>query len=157
MPAHLLRNMAVAVRTWIPDSRMPHYLGALLPDSALEECEGVVKYLDEKLRQKSEEDMLCLELTVQYLLRWGENHVEDAGEKSSRYAELVLIVQSMYTFEKAGFPPVPQYPFAAIIENFKQGINYLLRGVALRMEALRSCGIAVGMYTLSWRSCGKVR
>lgn len=49
VPPSLLGAMAATVRAKIPESRMPHYLGFLLPDASLEECELVVRYLDEKL------------------------------------------------------------------------------------------------------------
>ena len=53
VPPSLLGAMAATVRAKIPESRMPHYLGFLLPDAPLEECELVVRYLDEELNQQA--------------------------------------------------------------------------------------------------------
>lgn len=55
VPPSLLGAMAATVRAKIPESRMPHYLGFLLPDAPLEECELVVRYLDEELNQQAPE------------------------------------------------------------------------------------------------------
>ena len=77
---------------------MPHYLGFLLPDAPLEECELVVRYLDEELNQQAPETLLCLEFVIRYLRDWGETHADAAFQKSSQYAEMVLIVQSQCLF-----------------------------------------------------------
>ncbi|WP_308775606.1 sigma 54-interacting transcriptional regulator [uncultured Bilophila sp.] len=98
VPPPLLDALAATVRAKIPDSRMPHYLGFLLPDATLEECEHVVRYLDEELNQQSPETLLCLEFVIRYLRDWGEAHANAAFQKSSQYAELVLIVQSLCLF-----------------------------------------------------------
>lgn len=90
--------MAATVRAKIPESRMPHYLGFLLPDAPLEECELVVRYLDEELNQQAPETLLCLEFVIRYLRDWGETHADAAFQKSSQYAEMVLIVQSQCLF-----------------------------------------------------------
>ena len=68
--------------------------GFLLPDAPLEECELVVRYLDEELNQQAPETLLCLEFVIRYLRDWGETHADAAFQKSSQYAEMVLIVQS---------------------------------------------------------------
>ena len=73
VPPSLLGAMAATVRAKIPESRMPHYLGFLLPDAPLEECELVVRYLDEELNQQAPETLLCLEFVIRYLRDWGEN------------------------------------------------------------------------------------
>ena len=98
VPPSLLGAMAATVRAKIPESRMPHYLGFLLPDAPLEECELVVRYLDEELNQQAPETLLCLEFVIQYLRDWGETHADAAFQKSSQYAEMVLIVQSQCLF-----------------------------------------------------------
>lgn len=98
VPPSLLGAMAATVRAKIPESRMPHYLGFLLPDAPLEECELVVRYLDEELNQQAPETLLCLEFVIRYLRDWGETHANAAFQKSSQYAELVLIVQSQCLF-----------------------------------------------------------
>ena len=64
VPPSLLGAMAATVRAKIPESRMPHYLGFLLPDAPLEECELVVRYLDEELNQQAPETLLCLEFVI---------------------------------------------------------------------------------------------
>ena len=98
VPPSLLGAMAATVRAKIPESRMPHYLGFLLPDAPLEECELVVRYLDEELNQQAPETLLCLEFVIRYLRDWGETHADAAFQKSSQYAEMVLIVQSQCLF-----------------------------------------------------------
>ncbi len=98
IPPPLLDALAATVRAKIPDSRMSHYLGFLLPDATLEECEHVVRYLDEKMNQQSPEHLLCLEFVIRYLRDWGEVHANAAFQKSSQYAELVLVVQSLCLF-----------------------------------------------------------
>lgn len=98
VPPSLLERMADTVRTKIPDCRMPHYLGSLLPGASLEECEYVVRYLDGELNRQSPESLLCLEFVIRYLRDWGEAHADEASRKSSQYAELVLVVQSMCLF-----------------------------------------------------------
>ena len=73
--------MAATVRAKIP-SRMPHDPRLPPPDAPLEECELVVRYLDEELNQQAPETLLCLEFVIRYLRDWGETHADAAFQKA---------------------------------------------------------------------------
>ena len=76
----------------------PHHMGVLGGDATLEDCEIVVRFIDDRLKDNEPAVFACFEMVVQFLLRWGRAHMDDAGQKSWRYAELVLVVQSMCIF-----------------------------------------------------------
>ena len=73
-------------------------MGVLGGDATLEDCEIVVRFIDDRLKDNEPAVFACFEMVVQFLLRWGRAHMDDAGQKSWRYAELVLVVQSMCIF-----------------------------------------------------------
>ena len=98
IPASQLQRMAATAREKIPPNRMAHYLGYLLENAPLEDCELVVRYLDGELNHQAPEIRLCLECVIHYLHRWGTIHLSEATQQSSSYAELVLVVQSMSMF-----------------------------------------------------------
>lgn len=96
--AALLEELAAVLRDRVPPERTAHSLGRLLADASLDDCEYVVQRLDAELKRPTPESLLCLEFVVGYLLRWEEGHRAEAAQKSSQYAELVLVVQSMCLF-----------------------------------------------------------
>ena len=68
------------------------------PDAPLEECELVVRYLDEELNQQAPETLLCLEFVIRYLRDWGETHADAAFKKARSTRRWSLIVQSQCLF-----------------------------------------------------------
>ncbi|HIU17992.1 MAG TPA: sigma-54-dependent Fis family transcriptional regulator [Candidatus Avidesulfovibrio excrementigallinarum] len=98
IPDEYLRRMAETAREKIPPNRMAHYLGYLLQQDTLENCEHVVRYLDGELNRQAPEVLFCLECVIQYLYHWGTTRQNEAAQQNSYYAELVLVVQSMSVF-----------------------------------------------------------
>lgn len=93
----LLEDMAETLCA-CPEASVPHHMGVLGGDATLEDCERVVRFLDDRIKTNNPAIFACFEMVVQYLLRWGREHMDDAARKSWRYAELVLVVQSMCIF-----------------------------------------------------------
>ncbi|MFQ8737521.1 MAG: hypothetical protein ACLSAH_17305 [Bilophila wadsworthia] len=94
----LLEDMAETLCSACPDTGVPYHMGVLGGDATLEDCEIVVRFIDDRLKDNEPAVFACFEMVVQFLLRWGRAHMDDAGQKSWRYAELVLVVQSMCIF-----------------------------------------------------------
>ena len=94
----LLEDMAETLCSACPDTGVPYHMGVLGGDATLEDCEIVVRFIDDRLKNNEPAVFACFEMVVQFLLRWGRAHMDDAGQKSWRYAELVLVVQSMCIF-----------------------------------------------------------
>ena len=94
----LLEDMAETLCTSCPEAGVPYHMGILGGNATLEDCEIVVRFIDDRLKDNDPAVLACFEMAVQFLLRWGRAHMDDAGQKSWRYAELVLVVQSMCIF-----------------------------------------------------------
>ena len=87
----LLEDMAETLCSACPDTGVPYHMGVLGGDATLEDCEIVVRFIDDRLKDNEPAVFACFEMVVQFLLRWGRAHMDDAGQKSWRYAELVLV------------------------------------------------------------------
>ena len=89
----LLENMAAMLRQTETPSMLEFCLGRLSPQSGLEECEQVLRYLDERMIGGSQTLLLCLDLTLEKLLGW----TLSSGEHT-HYVELVIVIQTMSLF-----------------------------------------------------------
>lgn len=87
-----------------PEDSVLYQIGLLAGATTLEDCEHVIQFLDGHLKDNHPATFSCFELTVHTLLDWGEKHLDDAGQKSWHYAELVLVVQSMCIFSHHFLP-----------------------------------------------------
>ena len=89
----LLEKMAATLRQVEAPTMLEYCLGRLSPQSGLEECEQVLRYLDERMIGGSPALLICLELTLEKLLGW----TLPSGEHT-RYVELVIVIQTMCLF-----------------------------------------------------------
>ena len=89
----LLEEMAAMLRQIEAPTMLEYCLSRLSPQSGLEECEQVLRYLDERMIGGNPSLSICLELTLEKLLGW----TLPSGEHT-RYVELVIVIQTMCLF-----------------------------------------------------------
>ena len=67
----LLEDMAETLCSACPDTGVPYHMGVLGGDATLEDCEIVVRFIDDRLKDNEPAVFACFEMVVQFLLRWG--------------------------------------------------------------------------------------
>ena len=71
----LLEDMAETLCSACPDTGVPYHMGVLGGDATLEDCEIVVRFIDDRLKDNEPAVFACFEMVVQFLLRWGRAHM----------------------------------------------------------------------------------
>ena len=89
----LLEDMAAMLRQVEAPSMLEYCLARLSPQSGLDDCEQVLRYLDERMIGGSPTLLTCLDLTLEKLLGW----TLPSGEHT-QYVELVIVIQTMCLF-----------------------------------------------------------
>lgn len=92
----LLEDMVETLYSACPDTDVLHHIGILSGDAIPEGYGIVVRSIDDRLKNNEPTIFICFEMVAQFLLRRRHVHMDDIGQKSWRYAELVSVAQSMY-------------------------------------------------------------
>lgn len=78
----LLEDMAETLCSACPDTGVPYHMGVLGGDATLEDCEIVVRFIDDRLKDNEPAVFACFEMVVQFLLRWGRAHMDEQARKA---------------------------------------------------------------------------
>lgn len=96
--AHSLHGMAQDIQDTFPIHSLPYNYSLLCGEESLAACERVALFLDARVKSGEAGVLLCLEMLLRTLLRWGALHQNEKILEHRHYVELVLAVQGMCIF-----------------------------------------------------------
>lgn len=100
LPPREAEDLSLLVRRSVPQGDITRYMGYLHEGCSLDECEYVLKGLDDSYNAWTPGMGLYVELAIRFLLEWGVRHKDDSGSESWKYINLVLVVQSLSLFSQ---------------------------------------------------------